>query len=127
PHPLTQQLRYAHRDGSLRKAPPLRPAHRGLLPRRSTGSFWQNRRLRSFQALQPILIRSASMLLLAGEECLGFPRFRPLGIGILRQIHYLAVVLRCFMAIARRIRGTGNAQERAVAVWRLLERRLELV
>src|SRR5262249_41663678 len=67
------------------------------------------------------LIRSASTLLLAGEECLGFLRFRPRGIGILRQVHELAVVLRCFRAIARRIRGTGNAQERAVAVWCLLE------
>jgi hypothetical protein len=80
-----------------------------------------NRRLRSFQALQPILIASASTLLLAGEECLGFLRFRPLGIGILRQVHELAVVLSCLRSIARRIRGTGNAQERAVAVWCLLE------
>src|SRR5262249_60052982 len=105
----------------LNKAHPLRPAHPGMLPRRSTGSFWGNRPLRSFQALQPVLIRSASTLLLAGEECVGFLRFRPVGIGILRQVHELAVVLNCLRAIARRIRGTGNAQERAVAVWCLLE------
>jgi hypothetical protein len=65
--------------------------------------------------------------MLAGEECLGFLRFRPLGIGILRQVHELAVELGRLLAISRRIRGTGNAQEGAVAVGGLLERRLEFV
>ena len=54
---------------------------------------------------------------LCQRECLGLPDFLPLGIGVLGQVHELAVVLGCLLAIARRIRGTGNSQERAVSGW----------
>src|SRR3954471_2614953 len=65
------------------------------------------------------------LLLTSGEECSRFLRFRPLGIGVLGQTYELAVIFRCLGLVAGGFRGARNSEERAIAIWSLLQRGLE--
>ena len=60
------------------------------------------------------------------QEILCLPGFLPFGVGVLRQVHKLTVVLGRLLTISSSICGTGNSQERTVTVGGLLESSLEL-
>src|SRR5258708_23846314 len=58
------------------------------------------------------------------QERLRLPHFLPLGIGVLGEVYELAEILRRLRTVAHRVGGARGAEERAVAVWCVLERGL---
>src|SRR3954454_14181874 len=74
---------------------------------------------------QPTFIGALPSLSLC-QEILRLPDLLSFGVGVFGQLHELAIVLGCLLAIARSICGTGNSQERAVTVGGLVEASLEL-
>src|SRR6202163_3340989 len=64
--------------------------------------------------------------IVSARVCLCLADFVPLGIRVLGQIHQLAEVLRCLLAVACAVGGAGSSPERAEAVGGLLEPDLEL-
>src|SRR6202163_1217862 len=65
--------------------------------------------------------------IVSARICLGLADFLPFGICVPGQVHQLAEVLRCLLAVACAVGSAGSSPERAEAVGGLLERGLELV
>src|ERR1700738_5594045 len=64
--------------------------------------------------------------IVSARICLGLADFLPFGICVPGQVHQLAEVLRCLLAVACAGGSAGSSPERAEAVGGLLERGLEL-
>src|SRR5258707_8080021 len=58
------------------------------------------------------------------QDRLRLPHFLPLGIGVLGEVYELAEILGRLRTVAHRVGGARGAEERAVAVGRVLERGL---
>src|SRR6266404_6291149 len=65
--------------------------------------------------------------IVSARICLGLADFLPLGICVLGQVHQLAEVFGCLLAVACAVGSAGNSPECTEAVGGLLERGLELV
>src|ERR1700730_5206502 len=96
---------------------------------RSRGSSLSSR-IDGCRALSPTteeLFSYTTYRIISARVCLGLTDFLPLRISVLGQVHQLAEVLGCLLAVTRAVGSAGGSPERAEAVGGLLERSLELV
>src|SRR5436309_4045248 len=70
------------------------------------------------------LFRTLAILSLPRQECPSLADFLSLSIGVLREVHQLAEILGCLLAVACAVGRAGGAPIRAEPIRGLLERGL---